>query len=429
MSGRFISCLLFMVLKFSVLHPAVSQPATIQASVEVNRILSLVRYVEVVAGGKGYRGVRQQFEQSAFNTPAAQAAIRRYQQLPREVDFQWPDYPADRLGSSGSSWNLFIKCAADAKDLPDLQQRAVGLMPNQTLVELSQVYQALSPAFEELLWYPYQTQLTQEREAYQAYLDRKQLLKHFTRLRTFYGSSWPNEVPYRIMLSPLPGPATTFTNSATVASNIVLLDCHPASTDFVSGSTVMFHEMSHSLSMQQRQELQQQMERWYQHSGSPAWRYAYSLMEEGLATAAGEWIYKQQAGQTESGEWYHDDYIDRYAKAIYPQVESYIANGRTIDSVFVRQVVATFDATFPYAATEYVNLFRKALYWTDTDPAAPVLQPFRDAFRSTYTLTSTPILNKDKTLATAKEGVYLPIIIITQEHAATLRYLQKNWPS
>jgi hypothetical protein len=418
-------CILLVLMQVACL----GQSAGIQATVEVNRTFSLVRFVDVVAGGKGYRGVRQQFEQSAFNTPAAQAAIRRYQQLPREIDFEWPDYPPDRLGSSGSSWNLFLKCAADAKDLPDLQQRAVGLMPNQTLVELGQVYQALGPAFEELLWRPYQTQLMQEQQAYQAYLNQKQLLKHFTRLRTFYGSSWPDEVPYRILLSPLPGPATTFTNSATVAANIVVLDCHPASTDFVSGSTIMFHEMCHSLSVQQRQELQQQVERWYQSSGSLSWRYAYSLMEEGLATAAGEWIYKQQAGQPEPGEWYNDDYINRYAKALYPQVESYIESGRTIDSAFVRQAVATFDATFPQAVTEYVNLFRKVLYWTDTDPAAPVVLPFRDAFRSTYTLTSTPVLGKDKTLATAKEGTYLPVVIITQQHAATLRYLQKNWPS
>jgi hypothetical protein len=187
--------------------------------------------------------------------------------------------------------------------------------------------------------------------------------------------------------------------------------------------------MSHILSAQQRLGLQQQLEGWYLHHPSPNGRYAYNLMEEAFATVAGEWIYAQQKGRPESGEWYFDDYISRYAKAVYPLMTGYVERGQTIDSAFVNQAIALFDQTFPQAATSYVNLFRHVLYWTNAEDFDATVQPFRDRFRSTFTYSTTPILNSAKALGRAQSGEVLPVILITREHAATLKYLRENLPA
>ena len=59
--------------------------SAIQATVEVNRTHCLVRFVESVAGGEGDAATRKAFEQSAFNTPAVQQTLRRYNQLDKDV--------------------------------------------------------------------------------------------------------------------------------------------------------------------------------------------------------------------------------------------------------------------------------------------------------------------------------------------------------
>ena len=398
-------------------------------AVEVSRVHCLVRFVETLAGGNNYAGSRRVFEQSRFNTPAAQRWLRRYRQLDHEPGYSVAGYPAGRLGAQATIEPAYLTAAAAAADLPDLLRRTVGLLPNEVLVSLDSAYRYFTPAFDTLAWQPNAAELSRQRTAYAAFLREKDLMRLFGRLRTFYGGVWPAALPYRIQLNPQLDTGRTFTNHAWVSGNLVLLDCHPASRDFTGGSAVVFHEMSHSLSAQQRRALQTQFEGWYLHNSSPNRRYAYNLMEEALATAAGEWIYAQQTGQPEAGEWYQDDYINRYAHALYPLMSGYVARGQEIDSTFVTQAVGTFDRTFPQAATDYVNLFRKVLYWTDADYAQASQLPFQERFNSTFTGTATPILGEAEALQMARSGEYLPVVFITHQHAATLRYLRQHLPA
>ncbi|HEX8328720.1 MAG TPA: hypothetical protein VF629_14355 [Hymenobacter sp.] len=404
-------------------------------TVEVSRMHCLVRFVETLAGSSGgYIGSRKAFEKSRFNTPAAKRWLRRYRNLDREPGFDREGYPVGRLGSQGSTAPAYMAASADAQSLTDLQRRTAGLLTNEVLVSLDSVYRFFTPAFDTLAWQPHAAELGRQRTAYAEFLAKSQLMQKFGQLRTFYGGVWPDDIPYRIQLNPqLDGNQSvgglTFTNHAWVSGNIVLLDCHPTSRNFVDGTGVVFHEMSHSLSAQQRLGLQQQLEGWYLHHSSPDRRSAYNLMEEALATVAGQWIYAQQKGQPESGEWYNDDYINRYAKAIYPLMTGYVERGQTIDSLFVSQAIDLFDRTFPHAASEYVNLFRKVLYWGSDDAMQDAALAFRDQFRSNYTRTVTPILASAKGLEAAQSGEYLAVIFVTRDHAATLRYLRQNLPA
>ena len=399
-------------------------------TVEVNRIHCLVRFVETLAGSGGtHVGSRWMFEQSRFNTPAARHWVRRYQSLDREPGFHREGYPAGRLGGQATTGPAYMAATADAHDLPDLQRRTVGLLPNEVLVSLDSVYRYFEPAFDKLAWQPHAAELARLQTAYAKFLNEHQLMREFGRLRIFYGSVWPDSIPYRVLLNPQIAPGQGFTNKAWVSGNVVLLNCNPASRDFAGGSAVMFHEICHSLSTQQRLGLQQQLERWYLRGASPNRRSAYVLMEEALATAASEWVYARQTGQPEAGVWYADDYIDRYAKALYPMVAGYTERGQTIDSTFVSQAMGTFDKLFPQAALDYVNLFRNVLYWTDAENFSAAAQPFRDRFNSTLTSTSMPILNSPETLAMALGGEYLPVVIVTREHAATLKYLRQQLPA
>ncbi len=397
------------------------------ATVEVRRMYCLVRFVQAAAG-EGYRGTRRAFEASRFNTPATQRWLRRYRQLDTEVSCPRQNYPDGRLGSQASTAPAYLS-AADATDLADLQRRTVGLLPNEVLASLDSIYRQLQPAFDTLAWQPHAAELARQQAAYTTFLADKNLLPRFGQLRAFYGSVWPDALPFRILLSPQLDAGGDFTNQATTMGNLVLVGTHPASRKFAEATTVVFHEMSHALSSQQRQQLQQQLEQWYLHDAQPPQRDAYHLMEEALATVAGEWLYAQQLGQPEAGSWYQDDYIDRYAHALYPLMTGYIVRGQQIDQAFVQEAAALFARTFPNAAGEYTNLFRYVLYWTNSDDAGQVAQAFRAHFRSNYTRSITPIINEAKPLELLKAGDYLPVIVVTRQHEATLRYLRQHLPA
>lgn len=107
----------------------------------------------------------------------------------------------------------------------------------------------------------------------------------------------------------------------------------------------------------------------------------------------------------------------------------YVERGQLIDSLFVSQAISTFDRTFPQAATDYVNLFRNVLYWSNAENFQAAVQPFRDQFRTTLTFSSSPILNSAKALSRAQSGEVLPVILVTREHKATLRYLRQHLPA
>jgi hypothetical protein len=396
--------------------------------VEASRVYSLVRFVQAAAGN-GYRGNRRAFEASRFNTPAAQRWLRRYRRLETELSCPLQNYPEGRIGSQSSTEPAYLGAAADATDLADLQRRTVGLLPNETLASLDSIYRQLQPAFDTLAWQPHAAELGRQRAAYATFLGDKGVLAYFGQLRTFYGSVWPDVLPFRILLSPQLDAGTVFTNQAKAVGNLVLVGTHPASRKFADATAVVFHEMSHALSAQQRLQLQQQLEHWYLKAGPVPHRDAYHLMEEALATVAGEWLYAQQQGQPEPGTWYQDDYIDRYAHALYPLMTGYIARGQQLDQPFVEEAAALFARTFPTAASEYTNLFRYALYWTDSDDTGQVIQAFRDHFRSTYTRSITPIVGNADPLAVIQKGEYLPVIVVTRNHEATLRYLRQQLPA
>jgi hypothetical protein len=427
---KYLVLLLFVLIASQSWGQALPPSAGPVVTVEVNRTYSLVRFVQTLAGdNSGHIGSRKVYEKSRFNTPAARRWLRRYRQLDHDPSSPLEGYPEGRIGSQMSTEPFYLGVAASAADLLDLQRRTAGVLPNEVLVSLDSIYRFFVPAFDTLAWQPHAAELGRQREAYAKYLAEKGLMRQFGQLRTFYGSVWPDALPYRILLNPQLDAGKSFTNKGHAMGNLVLLESHPTSRDFAGGSAVVFHEMSHTLSAQQRQALQQRIEGWYLHNPSPNRRHAYHLMEEALATVAGEWMYAQQTGQPETSEWYNDDYINRYAHALYPLMTGYVARGQEVDSAFVAQAISTFDRTFPQAATDYVNLFRYALYWTDADDGHGVWQPFRDQFRSSYTYTVTPILQQESGLKRAQGGDFLPVILVTRQHAATLRYLREQLPA
>ncbi len=67
------------------------------------------------------------------------------------------------------------------------------------------------------------------------------------------------------------------------------------------------------------------------------------LFNESLATAIGNaWIYKKIANKGKLGEWYHNCEIDSYSKSIYPLIEKYLNDNRSLDCNLTTELVNFF---------------------------------------------------------------------------------------
>jgi hypothetical protein len=114
--------------------------------------------------------------------------------------------------------------------------------------------------------------------------------------------------------------------------------------------------------------LQQMIDSCFLHSSSAYKRYAYSYIDEAMATACGNgWAYKALSGHNDKTSWYNDEYINGYAHAIYPLVQQYIEDGRTLDNDFIKKAITIFKETFPGAIYDYNVLLNRVNFYTDAD--------------------------------------------------------------
>lgn len=80
-------------------------------------------------------------------------------------------------------------------------------------------------------------------------------------------------------------------------------------------------------------------------------QFNYDLLNESQASAVASWFYKQIKGKDKSGRWYDNTYVDKYAKAILPVLESFSNAGGKVPSLnaeeYAQKAADAFDKTFP----------------------------------------------------------------------------------
>jgi len=157
--------------------------------------------------------------------------------------------------------------------------------------------------------------------------------------------------------------------------------------------------------------------------------FAMQLLDEGVATALGSCLNEHVTGKTDFS--YNDLYINNVAKAIYPLVQNYIKNGKSIDEFFVRDYIKICEKIFPQAIYEYKNCFKDFYMLVDVDggkrrPLVNILRKYFNSKNFRYQF-ETPVRN-DKYIQEMKSSNTSKFILISQNHKETYQYLVKNIP-
>ncbi len=332
----------------------------------ISKVQGLLSFLEALSGGSQSPSLLGDlFWGSSFDTPATRNTLEEFESacIRLVADISHQGYPPSRHAGRDLG-SLFLIRSGFSTDLDDFSERTLGLLPVPAHEALFRSLRAMEPIYEELVWKPTVSLLEERRKEFrQAGLDWN-LDQMFRDAARFYGAVWPESQPFVVGLYPLPGRggATSAESLGVFESVGVLVEAE----DIAGRFGVIFHEMCHSLYGAQPSELQFRLEGYYTDSESPYSMLAYGSINEGLATALGNgWAFEQATGQIDEGEWYANDVIDRYGKALYPLVKTYLEEGRTMDEEFVEQSIELFAATFPDSIYRYEVQLNSMLLLSD----------------------------------------------------------------
>lgn len=394
---------------------------------KISRAVGVLNFLQTASGGgHSSRTLYAQIWREAHGADSVRLAgmVARFRDLGLGFSYAIPGYP-DSRPRPRSTDDLLMISAVQSSSVDDFMRRITGILPNETWLQLKQLMQGADPLYDKLVASGTHQAMAAQLAALGEYSPR--LDDIFNRLSYFYNSTWTRDIPFTVAIYPIPGNKGNTT--ATPHSNSLVMAVLTGEQDHDSRIGVAVHEICHVLYGEQSMAFQQQFDGWFKASKDPNAVYGSNYIDEALATACGNaWTYEQLTGRTDTGEWYNDIYIDRFAHGIYPLVKEYMGKAKQIDSVFVIRAIATFSSAFPDAYRNYMNLLNSVNIYTNASGTSDwndISRALGQEFRISSSSATWPIAEALQQLDDAK-GTQL--FVIHREHTATYKLLAAKFP-
>jgi hypothetical protein len=350
-----------------------------------------------------------------------------FQAIELDYSYKRDKFPASRR-QYRSTYDLIKIALVNSNDFEEFRSRSMGILPIEHQEKLIQVLKDAEKYFDRLIWDKYQESFSKNIAGMAAY--QKTASDIFARFNHFYNSTWPSSTPFIVAMYPIPGKKGTTT--ATPHANSLILGVLADTTRHDVMMGVVLHEICHVLYDEQSASFQHTVSQYFKNNPSKYTAHAYTFFDEGLATALGNgWAYKQINGKLDTKEWYNNEYINGFAKALYPKVEEYLENKKQIDQAFVDAAIAIFESTFPKSPGDYGILINKVNIYNDaaTDlEREQIFNKINATFRLSNSNFSSPILDP-LSLADISESKNTQLIIINSNHEKNWKALAKIFPN
>lgn len=358
------------------------------------------------------------------NDAKFKALCQEYSTLQLHPSYRFDGYPTNRL-QDYNIYNLLVAAAIGSNTQQEFKEKILGYLPNAELIKLLSVMQRAESYYDRLIWNTNEKKLAAQVKALKQY--DKVVASTMQAAQVFYNTSWPVNTPFNVSLFPVPGKnegmiATPHVNNLCVG---VLID----TTDYTLKVSIILHEMCHIFYKEQAKELQRKLEAFFLKNPSRYSPYAYNYLDEALATTLGNgWGLKQITGSLKEGRWYGDEYIDGFAKVLYPLVEDYLTRRKAIDSSFVSQSISLFEKRFPRATTDYkALLFPRVTVYTESEEGSMQLYL---AIAKKFNLQDVSVnaLSDKENLEKLKAAKGTQLIILAGENNKYINDLNKLFP-
>jgi hypothetical protein len=349
-----------------------------------------------------------------------------FKNIQTDYNYKREEFPENRR-QNRSTKDLIDIDLVNSNTLDEFKNKTIGILPNSDQQKLVNVLKQTEKIYDNLLWNNNEQKLSNQKKELELYASKSSEI--FNKFQHFYNSSWTTDIPFIVTLYPIPGKRGNST--ATPHANSLCVGVLTDETRHIERIGVVLHEMCHVLYDEQTKEFQHEIEKWFDNNSSPYKQYAYNFFDEGLATALGNgWAFKNLSGSIDTSEWYDNEYINGFAKELYPLVEDYINNNQQIDKQFIDKSIELFAKKFPNSVSDYGILLNRVSIYSDAETdleRADLMNTIGEKFQLSNVNSSSPILDKTS-LELLKNSTQTQLVIISKNHKDNFNALRKMFP-
>ncbi len=412
--------LLFWLLIFQYGNLTFAQKASF--NIQYSEELAVYMFLKNLSPKYGENPFKREFQKSGYNEKKYLDLILQFDALKTDYSYPFSAFPYG-VKIPMITESILKNHLIEAVSLQDFKTRSVGLIPMDDLIQLTNILAEFTPIYNELIYIPNQSSFESQLKILSKLVNTHNLSQYFEKGLQFYRSVWDSTVPFEMVFYPLPNSqgftAEAFNNNSVSAIPVGFEDNEML-------LSVMMHEIFHILYDEQSLHIKKIIDTYFRQSPSACSQYAALLLNEVLATAAGNgYVYEQLTGKQDAEDWYFFSYINLMAKKIYPTVQTYLKENRAIDKAFIDTYIQLYEQHFMHWLNEpdHIFTYRYVLSSNPNDfDTISRLFPYCSAMetREKIDLSS---------LEELKNTPITKIIIVSKDHTRQLALIKNSFPS
>ena len=391
---------------------------------KISKTYCVFNFMETSIGSHGTSKTLEKFIQdNTKNDNEFGKLCEEYKKINLYNQFKFDGFPEDR-NNYGNSFDIISMNAVNSSNLEEFKQKNLGLITISDNEKLYEILKNAEKKYDKIIWRESDKKLISHLEELSKY--EKSNASIFQKFNHFYDSSWTEKTPFNVVIYPIPGSKGNTT--ATPHINALCVSILTEDKDRVGINSVALHEMCHVLYQNQSKEVQSQLDNYFKENQSIYAKQAYTYFNEALATALGNgYAYKEMNGKIDESEWYDDETINGFAKAIYPLVEDYLQKNKTIDKEFIDKSIQLFSEKFPNSIYNYAQSLNKTIVYYDDFEGNELVNKMDKYFQISNINQSSPILHpySIESITSSNDNQFF---IIDSNQNETLKSLSQYFP-
>lgn len=312
--------------------------------------------------------------------------------------------------------------AANSATLAIFEKQLSMLVPYRGILSYYEVKKEAYPLFSKTVWSPTKNFQDGEERNLKKILKKTNFLALLENARTFYRSNYPEILPFKVALIPIPDEGIEDKHTSATSLRDVQIVPYLTSLGATGSLDVVFHEFCHALYEGQSLKLKNEINDFYLKNSDSHALFVYRYLNEALATAWGNGWYKEVLdGKLSAKSWYTVKYIDQLARAYLPLIKDYSSRGKPMDLAFMRDTIQIAKKIFPNAPRELATnmMALNVLIDFDDHNSNSLKDEFRKRFRVQSLYVASPM--KEEDLVQTKDGSMRTTFLVTKEKAKTLK--------
>jgi hypothetical protein len=363
---------------------------------------------------------KSEFQKSKYNNEKFKYMISKFDKLAIDYSYPFDEFP---YGSKSrmQTRKILKKNLIETANLNDFKLRSIGIVPNKTLNDLTELILEFKPIYNELIYTPNKEQFEKQLIEITKYSKEHRIEDFFEIGLLFYNSNWDNSIPFEIAFYPLPN-SQGFTAEAFYNNFISAIQTNLK--DYKDLFSVMLHETYHIVYDEQSLKVKQEIVKYFKENKSKCSNYSYQLLNEVLATALGNgYVYEKLNGKPDPNEWYNNKYIDLMARKIYPLITEYITENRPIDNNFIVNYIKLYETNYSNWINELDHIMTYRFVITEDEKDFNIIdQLFSNRSSAEYEteISENSITKMQKTPLTK-------VIIVSKNNSEKLKLLKRKF--